>query len=151
WVPQCAEGLHFSAFHWLYRSQCPCKFFGLSSYKSLLSHISTTFFLRNLSEEVGQHSNLVFSSVQPIPVASLEVEDVADGDTKISSGSFRGTLRASGGSGSKNLIKVSCRDPTVSRHSHTLQANGDFDKKAWLDAFQQILPNIIRHNKVTTV
>ncbi|CAI8048008.1 Neuroepithelial cell-transforming gene 1 protein [Geodia barretti] len=88
---------------------------------------------------------------QPIPVASLEVEDVADGDTKISSGSFRGTLRASGGSGSKNLIKVSCRDPTVSRHSHTLQANGDFDKKAWLDAFQQILPNIIRHNKVTTV
>ena len=53
--------------------------------------------------------------------------------------------------GTKNLIKVSCRDPTVSRHSHTLQANGDFDKKAWLDAFQQVLPNIIRHNKVTTV
>ena len=117
--------------------------------------------------------------IQPIPTDCLLVEDVLDGDCKMN-GSFRGALRASGGSGiytlslslslthththfltlhslslthpgSKNLITVSCNDPTITRHSHTLQANGDFDKKAWLDAFRQVVPNITRNTKVTNV
>jgi len=36
---------------------------------------------------------------------------------------------------SKHLIKVSCSQPDISRHSHTLQACSDYNKKAWLDAF----------------
>ena len=36
---------------------------------------------------------------------------------------------------SKYLFKVSCSVPEISRHSHTLQACSDYNKKAWLDAF----------------
>jgi len=36
---------------------------------------------------------------------------------------------------SKYLFKVSCSAPEISRHSHTLQACSDYNKKAWLDAF----------------
>ena len=36
---------------------------------------------------------------------------------------------------SKYLFKVSCSIPEISRHSHTLQACSDYNKKAWTDAF----------------
>lgn len=36
---------------------------------------------------------------------------------------------------SKHLFKVSCSIPEISRHSHTLQACSDYNKKAWMDAF----------------
>ena len=36
---------------------------------------------------------------------------------------------------SKHLFKVSCSMPEISRHSHTLQACSDYNKKAWMDAF----------------
>lgn len=36
---------------------------------------------------------------------------------------------------SKYLFKVNCSMPEISRHSHTLQACSDYNKKAWLDAF----------------
>ena len=45
--------------------------------------------------------------------------------------------------GLKFVLRVSCCDPKISRHSHTLQANGDYDKKAWLDTLKSVV-------KVTT-
>ena len=38
-----------------------------------------------------------------------------------------------------HLFKVSCSDAAVSHHAHILQANGDYDKKAWLDAFKSVV------------
>lgn len=89
---------------------------------------------------------------QPIPISHLVVEDLTDGEAKIG-GSFRGTLKTPSTTGSKFLFKVSCSDPQVSRHSHTLQANGDFDKKAWMDSFKTVVPTIhkVGSSRVTTV
>ena len=42
--------------------------------------------------------------------------------------------------GCKHLFKISCTDVAISRHTHTLQANGDYDKKAWLNAFKSVVP-----------
>jgi len=53
--------------------------------------------------------------------------------------------------GGKHLFKVMCSNPQTSRHSHTLQANGDFDKKAWMDAFKPVVPTILASSSVTTV
>ena len=41
--------------------------------------------------------------------------------------------------GVKHGFRVSCSDLSVSSHTHTLQANGDYDKKAWLDAFRAVV------------
>lgn len=70
----------------------------------------------------------------PIPVEYLVLDDISDGDAKIG-GSFRGALSMGGSHMSKHLFKVSCSMPEISRHSHTLQACSDYNKKAWLDAF----------------
>jgi len=53
--------------------------------------------------------------------------------------------------GGKHLFKVTCTDPQGGRYSHTLQANGDFDKKAWMDAFKPVVPTILSSSPVTTV
>ena len=52
--------------------------------------------------------------------------------------------------GGKHLFKVSCSDAAVSRHAHTLQANGDYDKKAWLDAFKSVVEVICSTYSKTT-
>ena len=106
------------------------------------------------------------------------MEDI-DGEARLAGGSFRGTLRSSTGPGAhillafidllcyqtttidirlqslfpgpKHLFKISCSDLQVSRHSHTLQANGDYDKKAWIDVFKTVVPVIFTPSTVTTV
>jgi len=80
----------------------------------------------------------------------MVVEDLNDGDSRIG-GSFRGALKSGGSTGGKHLFKVTCTDPQGGRYSHTLQANGDFDKKAWMDAFKPVVPTILSSSPVTTV
>lgn len=96
------------------------------------------------------------------------LEDIADGDVRIG-GSFRGALSMASANSkslyvvleiyyyfdvllaSKHLIKVSCSMPEISRHSHTLQACSDYNKKAWLDAFSLAKSQIVKqqHQMVT--
>ncbi|XP_064398733.1 neuroepithelial cell-transforming gene 1 protein-like [Halichondria panicea] len=89
---------------------------------------------------------------QPIPMSSLLVESLADGDGRVG-GSFRGTrgLKTTANTGGKHQFKVSCSDPTVTSHAHTLQANGDYDKKAWLDAFKTVVTVTCNSSHVTVV
>ncbi|KAL5474456.1 hypothetical protein EMCRGX_G026404 [Ephydatia muelleri] len=86
---------------------------------------------------------------EPIPVHQLLVEDLGEGDGK--TGSFRGTLNRGSSTGVKHLFRVSCTNEQANCHSHTLQANGDYDKKAWLDAFKNVVQAIILPSAVTTV
>lgn len=51
----------------------------------------------------------------------------------------------------KHLFRVSCTNEQANCHSHTLQANGDYDKKAWLDAFKNVVQAIILPSAMTTV
>ncbi|XP_065898075.1 neuroepithelial cell-transforming gene 1 protein-like [Dysidea avara] len=85
----------------------------------------------------------------PIPIEHLLLEDIADGDARIG-GSFRGALSMASANTSKYLIKVSCSIPEISRHSHTLQACSDYNKKAWLDAFSLAKSQIVKQQHQIT-
>lgn len=93
-----------------------------------------------LTRPSSRHGTLNYQVYrQPIPVEYLVVEDLTDGDAR-TNGSFRGTLKSSTSNIEKGkyFFKLSCSRAEISRHSHTLQANSDFDKKAWLDAFKAV-------------
>lgn len=91
------------------------------------------FLLTRPATRQSRASYQVFT--QPIPVESLLVEDLPDGDVRVG-GSFKNAI--SRGT-AKNVFRVSSTDPDGG-HSHTLQAPSEDEKKQWLNALRSVIP-----------
>uniref|UniRef100_UPI00398F47F7 rho guanine nucleotide exchange factor 3-like n=1 Tax=Pristiophorus japonicus TaxID=55135 RepID=UPI00398F47F7 len=74
----------------------------------------------------------------PIPVHQLVLEDLPDGETRVS-GSLRGAFSNST-ERAKNIFRVSFRDRSRGQ-SHTLQANDSFNKQQWVSCIRQAVIN----------
>lgn len=91
------------------------------------------FLLTRQATRQSRASYQVFT--QPIPVESLLVEDLPDGDVRVG-GSFKNAI--SRGT-AKNVFRVSSTDPDGG-HSHTLQAPSEDEKKQWLNSLRSVIP-----------
>ncbi|KAG7278613.1 hypothetical protein CRUP_013356 [Coryphaenoides rupestris] len=72
---------------------------------------------------------------QPIPVQSLVLEDLQDGDVRMG-GSFRGAF--SNADKAKNIFRVRFQEPGQGQ-SHTLQVNDIFHKQQWLNCLRSAI------------
>ncbi|XP_073397385.1 rho guanine nucleotide exchange factor 3-like [Dendrobates tinctorius] len=73
---------------------------------------------------------------QPIPLPELVLEDLPDGEARVS-GSIRGAFTAAN-ERAKNFFRVSFRDRSRGQ-SHTLQANDSFNKQQWVSCIRHAM------------
>ncbi|CAJ0927432.1 unnamed protein product [Ranitomeya imitator] len=73
---------------------------------------------------------------QPIPLPELVLEDLPDGEARVS-GSIRGAFTAAN-ERAKNFFRVSFRDRSRGQ-AHTLQANDSFNKQQWISCIRHAM------------
>ncbi|XP_054833372.1 rho guanine nucleotide exchange factor 3 isoform X2 [Eublepharis macularius] len=75
---------------------------------------------------------------QPIPVKDLVLEDLQDGEVRLS-GSIRGAFS---NERIKNFFRISFKNGSQSQ-SHSLQANDNFNKQQWLNCIRQAKESVL--------